>query len=233
MKHLKSAPLIGLSLIFLFLAACAPINANGIVAITPLPKNRVPTATAMPLPSSTPTLELTATTEVAEQQATVTPTPLSNNLALGQAAAIAAATDTAVQPTPRNRIIFEENGPIPIKFDEFYDGFNLRKGLILSDKLVSLDSLEVAIEGYMAPPLKADLDYFMLTKIRLAFCPFCSSAADWPDDIALVYMVDGTTTVTQQPVRVTGRIEIGQSMDAETGMVSIVRIYAEKVEVLN
>lgn len=239
MKYVKSTPLIGLSLIFLLLTltACTQIHANGIVAITPLPKNRVPTATATPMLSPptavTPTPELTTTVTVAQPTSTSTPTPMSNNLALGQAAAIAAATDVVIQPTPRNRIVFEQNGPIPIKFDEFYDGFNLRKGLILSDKLVSLDSLDVTMEGYMAPPLKADLDYFMLTKIRLAFCPFCSSAADWPDDIALVYMVNGTATVTQQPVRVTGRMEIGQSMDAETGMVSIVRIYAEKVELLH
>jgi hypothetical protein len=122
---------------------------------------------------------------------------------------------------------------VDIRFDEFYDGYNLRTGLVLSDKLVSLDGKDVVMEGYMAPPLKPELDYFVLTRIRLAFCPFCSTAGDWPDDIALVYLNDQTTQATQYPVRIIGRMEIGASVDSETGMVSLVRIYADELEILN
>jgi len=160
-----------------------------------------------------------------------TPTPLARPLAQGDAAAVAAATDAALQPTPRTPITFDQN-PVPITFDEFYDGFDLRKGLQLSDKLVSLDGKDVAIEGYMAPPLKPELDYFVLTRIRLQVCPFCSTAAEWPDDIALVYVQDGPITTTERPLRLTGRMEVGASVDQETGMVSLVRIYASDVEVL-
>ena len=145
---------------------------------------------------------------------------------------IAAATDTAMQPTPCNRISFPES-PVFITFDEFYDGFNIRTGLALSDKLLSLDGQQVVMEGYMAPPLKPELDYFVLTRVRLAFCPFCSTAGDWPDDIALVYLNGGTTAATQAPVRLIGRMEIGASVDQETGMVSLVRIYADSLEILN
>jgi hypothetical protein len=84
----------------------------------------------------------------------------------------------------------------------------------------------------MAPPLKPELDYFVLTRVRLAFCPFCSTAGDWPDDIALVYLVDSNTTATDKPVRVTGRMEVGASIDQETGMVSLVRVYAEALEII-
>ncbi|MBC8098709.1 MAG: hypothetical protein H7Y11_04660 [Armatimonadetes bacterium] len=159
-------------------------------------------------------------------------TPLSNDLALGDAQAIAAATDTALQPTPRSRLSFEQS-PVSITFGEFYDGYNLRTGLILSDKLVSLDGQRVTMEGYMAPPLKPNLDFFVLTRIRLAFCPFCSTTADWPDDIALIYLADNDLAATQYPVRISGRIEVGGSVDQETGMVSLVRIYADQVEALN
>ncbi len=223
----------------ILITACSQIDASGIVAVTPLPQERPATPTPMVIveeAEATPTATSDATDEEigsAELLPTATPTPLSNNLPIGQAAAIAAATDVAVQPTPRNRIEFDTSRPVPIRFNEFYDGSDLRKGLLLSDKLVSLDGIDVTIEGYMAPPLKAELDYFVLTKVRLAFCPFCSTAADWPDDIALVYMMGEPATVTQAPVRVIGRMEIGQSRDEETGMVSLVRIYADEVEVLN
>jgi hypothetical protein len=160
-----------------------------------------------------------------------TPTPLDLNLPAGSALAMAQATDIALQPAPRQRLTFDTS-PVKLTFDEFYDGYNLRTGLILSDKLLSLDGQEVVLEGYMAPPLKAELDWFVLTRIRLSYCPFCSTAADWPDDIALIYLTGDTIRPTEKPLRLYGRLEVGPSVDPETGMVSIVRIYATKLEVL-
>lgn len=206
----------------LSLAACRPLAAPAIVAVTPLPANAL---TVAPTVTPAPATALSAPATLVP----VTATPLDQPLPPGSAAAIAAATDVALQPTPRGRLTFAET-PVLITFDEFYDGYNMRTGLILSDKLVSLDGQQVLLEGYMAPPLKPELDWFVLTRIRLEFCPFCSTAASWPDDIALVYLKDGTMTVTTAPLRVGGRLEVGASVDAETGMVSIVRIYAEKVE---
>jgi hypothetical protein len=163
---------------------------------------------------------------------TATPTPPSAQPPLGSAAAIAMATDVAMKPAIENPIEFTDS-PVPITFDEFYEGFNLRKGLILTDKLRSLDGKEVVMEGYMAPPLKPQIDWFVLTSIRLEFCPFCSSGADWPTDIAVVYMKEGTLVATQVPVRIRGRLEIGQAVDPETGMVSLVRIYADEIELIS
>ncbi|MCC6616851.1 MAG: hypothetical protein IT320_25485 [Anaerolineae bacterium] len=137
-----------------------------------------------------------------------------------------------MRPEVQHLITFDES-PVSIRFDEFYNGYNLRTGLVLSDKLLSLDGQTVQIAGYMAPPLKPELDYFVLTRIRLAFCPFCSTGADWPDDIALIYLNnDDTTVATDHPMRVTGRMEIGASIDHETGMVSLVRIYADNLEII-
>ena len=195
--------------------------------VTAIPPDEL---TASPSPQPSPTA-LVIPEATAEAVVTAAPTalPLATDLPLGSAMEISAATDTALVPTPRSPLAFDQS-PVPIRFSEFYDGFNLRTGLVLSDKLVSLDGQQVVMEGYMAPPLKPELDYFVLTRVRLAFCPFCSTAADWPDDIALVYLPDETTNATELPVRITGRMEVGASVDQETGMVSLVRIYADQME---
>lgn len=199
-------------------AGCSAAGLTSIAAVTPI---------ARPAPAASPAS--TATMLPAAAPAAPTPTPLDVDLPVGSALAIAQATDTAMQPTPRTAVTFDRF-PVSLTFDEFYDGYNIRTGLVLSDKLVSLDGQEVVIEGYMAPPLKAELDWFVLTRIRLEYCPFCSTAADWPDDIALVYLDEGTIRPTQKPMRLHGRLEVGPAVDPETGMVSLVRIYASRLE---
>ena len=208
------------------LSACGPIQPQDIAVVTPLPEGTLavpPTATAVSTPVAVAAEEVTPT---------ATPTPLSIQLPQGSAAAIAMATDVAMQPEISNPIAFEES-PVSIDFDEFYTGFDMRSGLKLTDKLLSLDGKEVVMEGYMAPPLKPELDWFVLTSIRLEFCPFCSSLADWPSDIAVVYLNSGVTYSTQLPLRVQGRMEIGRSVDPETGMISLVRIYADEITPLS
>ena len=221
-KFLLNQWAVGLLGVLLLSSACSPLAAPEIVAVTPLVATTGAPVTATPQPA-------TATTHAADS--TATPTPLAIDLPAGSAAAIALATDAAMRPTITNPIQFTES-PVPITFDEFYSGFNMRTGLTLSDKLRSLDGKTVVIEGYMAPPLKPELDWFVLTRIRLEFCPFCSSTADWPDDIALIYVLDEPMRTTIQPLRIEGRMEIGSAVDPETGMVSLVRIYAEQVEPL-
>lgn len=215
--------------VVLMTSGCGAVTGNVIAAVTPLPA----TSSA---PTATPQLPLTATATAAQSEAPTvtpapTPTPLDLNLPAGSALAAARATDIATRPTPRNPMTFTEF-PVKLIFDEFYDGYNVRTGLILSDKLLSLDGQPVVIEGYMAPPLKAELDWFVLTRIQLAYCPFCSTAADWPDDIALIYLADSTIRPTERPMRLYGTLEVGPSIDPETGMLSLVRIYADKLELL-
>ena len=87
------------------------------------------------------------------------------------------------------------------------------------------------MKGYMAPPLKPKLDFFVLTKQPMATCPFCSSAADWPVDIVLVVMPKGRELEpSTKGLEVTGRLDIGVKRDEETGFVSLVRIYADQVK---
>ena len=79
--------------------------------------------------------------------------------------------------------------------------------------------------GYMAPPLKPESHFFVLTREPLAICPFCQSDADWPVDIVVVFMKAVTPMVSAgQKVAVSGRLEIGSAIDAETGFVSQIRL---------
>ena len=103
-------------------------------------------------------------------------------------------------------------------------------GIELSEKLKLLDGKDVAMIGFMAPPLKPTLNFFVLTRVPMSICPFCSSDADWPWDIVLVYLKEPATALPfDRPIRVEGRLELGTKMDDETGFVSLVRIYATRI----
>ena len=119
-----------------------------------------------------------------------------------------------------------------LQFSELYAGGGAR-GLVLSVKLTSLHGKRVVMAGYMAPPLKPALDFFVLTRVPLALCPFCASDAQWPEDIVFVRMPPGQTVKpTAAPVQVVGRLDIGTKTDAATGFVSLIRIEAEQVAVV-
>ncbi|WP_169311933.1 hypothetical protein [Deinococcus maricopensis] len=116
-----------------------------------------------------------------------------------------------------------------LKFSELYSKVTIR-GIEFSPKLKALSGQKVDITGFMAPPLKPKLDFFVLTKQPMSTCPFCSSSADWPPDIVLVIMPNGKTLdPSTGPIRVRGRLEVGVKRDDETGFVSLVRVYADQV----
>lgn len=111
-----------------------------------------------------------------------------------------------------------------ITFEGLYKSFGVL-GLEFSDRLTSLKGGEVLIRGYMAPPLKAESDFFVLTREPLAICPFCQSDADWPLDILVVYL-KGMSPLVQAGARVSvaGRLDLGSFTDPKTGFVSQIRI---------
>lgn len=83
----------------------------------------------------------------------------------------------------------------------------------------------ISVSGYMAPPLKAETHFFVLTKKALSVCPFCEDEAEWPDDIILVYSDDLVSVIPfNYRILVTGKLEIGTQEDPETGFVSRVRL---------
>ncbi|QJC54127.1 hypothetical protein HGI30_01090 [Paenibacillus albicereus] len=125
------------------------------------------------------------------------------------------------------------DGPSTIRFSELYGKESVR-GLAFSDKLKELDGMKVEMTGYMAPPLTATVRFFVLTRIPLAVCPFCSTDADWPTDIVVVQLPEGKElTPTEHQVKVTGTLSIGSQTDEDTGFVSLIRIVADDTEVLS
>ncbi|MET0358932.1 MAG: hypothetical protein ABW055_05795, partial [Pararhizobium sp.] len=98
-------------------------------------------------------------------------------------------------------------------------------GLEYSEKVKTLAGSQVEMSGFMAPPLKAEAAFFVLTEIPMSICPFCSSDSDWPDNIVVVYL-DAAQTFVQPGTRisVSGTLEVGTWTDPETGFVSRLRL---------
>ena len=89
----------------------------------------------------------------------------------------------------------------------------------------------IELQGYMAPPLKPEIDFFVLTRIPMAFCPYCDTEAAWPDDLILVFIDHAISPVPfNDLIRVSGRLEIGTKTDAATGFVSRARLLGAAFE---
>lgn len=135
--------------------------------------------------------------------------------------------------TEENAEILEtdSNGIVKLEFKDMYSGSSSSRGLVFSDRFSSMDGKTMQISGYMAPPLKPVFNFFVLSKEPMSICPFCSTDADWPEDIMVVYVEEGAKSVANDTLlTVTGRLELGSYTDEETGFVSQARIYAEKIE---
>ncbi|WP_166243470.1 hypothetical protein [Paenibacillus turpanensis] len=136
------------------------------------------------------------------------------------------------QSKPADKLIKPYDDDRTLTFDGLYSKMTVR-GMEFSEKLKALDGKEVEMTGYMAPPLTADVTFFVLTKVPMATCPFCSSDADWPADIVVITMPEGEDiNPTEHQVKVKGTLSIGSETDENTGFVSLIRIHADKVEVL-
>jgi hypothetical protein len=111
-----------------------------------------------------------------------------------------------------------------IHFDMFYKSFGVR-GIEFSDRLKNFVNKTVAIKGFMAPPLKPESQFFVMTREPLAICPFCQSDADWPLDIVVVYLKQASAMISAgTAIDVTGTLALGSYQDAETGFVSQLRV---------
>lgn len=100
-----------------------------------------------------------------------------------------------------------------------------------SKQAKTLEGERIEIPGFMAPPLKPDAEFFVLTKMPMAVCPFCDSAADWPVDIVLVLLRKEQEWVDfNRPIVARGVLELGVAVDEETGFVSKVRLVDAEYE---
>lgn len=111
-----------------------------------------------------------------------------------------------------------------LRFDDLYSGWSVT-GLRFSERAQALAGHAATVAGFMAPPLKAEADFFVLTREPLSMCPFCSSDAEWPPDIIVAYLKhDAQPTAPNEVIEVTGRFELGSWTDPATGFVSQARL---------
>jgi hypothetical protein len=90
---------------------------------------------------------------------------------------------------------------------------------------LSLQGQRITIDGFMAPPLKAESQFFVLTRIPMAVCPFCETEADWPADILAVYTKRTVNVVPfNRRIESRGILELGPYRDPDTGFLSMVRL---------
>ncbi len=114
----------------------------------------------------------------------------------------------------------------PAKVREFYapDGS-------MSDWARANEGKRVTVEGFMAPPLKANSTFFVQTKMPMSVCPFCETEAEWPDDIVAVYTRRLYDVVPfNRKILTTGVIELGPYRDPDTRFLSMVRIAEASVQ---
>ncbi|MEM7399668.1 MAG: hypothetical protein AAF354_12095 [Pseudomonadota bacterium] len=94
-----------------------------------------------------------------------------------------------------------------------------------STRARTLNGERVEVFGFMAPPLKADSSFFVLTKMPMSVCPFCETEAEWPDNILAVYTKRKLDLMPYNVrIRVRGVLELGGLKDPDTGFVSRVRL---------
>ncbi|AYG69271.1 MULTISPECIES: hypothetical protein [unclassified Rhizobium] len=125
---------------------------------------------------------------------------------------------------PMMGVAMRANAGERLGFGELYKSFG-PLGLEFSDKVKQLSGKDVAVNGFMAPPLKAEAAFFVLTEIPMSLCPFCSSDADWPDNIVVVYLSSKQTFVQYNaPIMARGVLEFGSWTDPETGFISQLRL---------
>ena len=110
--------------------------------------------------------------------------------------------------------------PVPLKMAELYGTKE-----DFSPRAQELAGKQVVFQGYMAPPLKPDAKFFVLTTVPMAVGPFCADISEWPEDIVVIYTKSAIEILPfDLKVNATGRLDIGPYIDPVTGFVSKVRL---------
>ena len=114
----------------------------------------------------------------------------------------------------------------PVKVRDLYT-----KARGFSDLATSLEGRRISVAGFMAPPLKAQSRFFVLTGRPMAVCPFCESEVDWIQDILPVQakrVIDPVYYTV--PIDVRGVLNLAGFTDPETGFVGRMRLTDARFE---
>ena len=105
-----------------------------------------------------------------------------------------------------------------LRFRDLYSS-----GTVFSEAAQRLNGQTIQMRGFAAPPLKPDINFFVLTRFPQYKCPFCDVEAEWPANIIVVETkLDIPTDVTL--LDLTGRLALGTQTEPKTGFVSRVRL---------
>lgn len=95
----------------------------------------------------------------------------------------------------------------------------------ISEFAIATEGQRISVDGYMAPPLKAETNFFVLTRRPMSVCPFCETEAEWPSDIVAVYAKRIVNPVPYNvKIVVNGLLELGAYRDPDLGFLSMVRL---------
>lgn len=112
------------------------------------------------------------------------------------------------------------DGASPIRLRVLYN-----KDGSFSDIANAVSGARIDVTGYMAPPLKAEASFFVLSNRPMTVCPFCESDADWPDDILAVYTKRQLKVIPfNVKITVRGVLELGGEKDTDNGFYSRIRL---------
>jgi hypothetical protein len=112
--------------------------------------------------------------------------------------------------------------PKRIRMGSLYDYDN---NMAFTETAKRLAGTEVEIQGFMAPHLKVDSDFFILSNQPVEACPFCESEDQWIDTIIFVVMRERKEAIDPgRLIWARGILDIGPATDEATGFVSRVRL---------
>ena len=102
-----------------------------------------------------------------------------------------------------------------------------------SETAKKLAGKSISMQGFMAPHLKVESDFFVLSNSPVETCPFCASEDEWIDTIVFVRMKKRQEAIRPgKLIQVEGKLEIGPQTDVATGFVSRVRLVDATFQVL-
>ena len=102
-----------------------------------------------------------------------------------------------------------------------------------TDTAKRLAGKTISMQGFMAPHLKVESDFFVLSNAPVETSPFCASEDEWIDTIVFVRMKKRQEAIRPgNLIQVEGKLEIGPQTDVATGFVSRVRLVEATFRVL-